>query len=505
LGGAVEAARELAESRAREAALAEVLAVMSRTPLDLQAVLDTVVQLAGDLCDAKRNGSLFLIDGDTFHLVAGSHQASDQIRDWQERARQPWPIERAYIVKHVFESKDVFHVRDASVEADSDYFRQDAVEFGYRTVLGVPLLRGHTVIGVLSLIRPDVRPFSHHEIGLVRAFASQAAIAIDNARLSTETHDALERQIAISQILEATSQTTKDLTVVFRTIVENAVQLCHADNASIFRADGEVYRHVASATSSGRFADAAAFELLAAEAARKSRLVKERTTVVGRVLLEKATVQIVDVLADPEYDTNRSSEFMAALSGQNERTILGVPIVKGAALLGIIIARRNEVRPFSEREINVLETFARQAAIAVENTRLFNETKEALERQTALGEVLRSISSSPTDAHPVLEAVALNAARFCGSDDALVVLTDERTVRVVAHYGPVGTALGPSDSTWPLDRTSVSGRSITERRTVHVNDLQARAVPDHAGYAASSRRNGSRRDRFAPHRSSALH
>src|SRR2546425_4887444 len=449
---------------------------MSRTPPDLQAVLDTVVQLAGDLCDAKRNGSLFLIDGDTFHLVAGSHQASDQIRDWQEPARQPWPIERAYIVKHVFESKDVFQARDASAEADSDYFRQDAVEFGYRTVLGVPLLRGHTVIGVLSLIRPDVRPFSDHEIGLVRAFASQAAIAIDNARLSTETHEALERQIAITQILEATSQTTKDLTVVFRTIAETAVQLCHADNASIFRADGEVYRHVASATSSGRFADAAAFELLAAEAARKSRLVKERTTVVGRGLLEKATVQIVDVLADPEYDTNRSSEFMAALSGQNERTILGVPIVKGAALLGIIIARRNEVRPFSEREINVLETFARQAAIAVENTRLFNETKEALGRQTALAEVLRSISSSPTDAHPVLEAVALNAARFCGSDDALVVLTDERTVRVVAHYGPVGTALGPSDSTWPLDRTSVSGRSITERRTVHVNDLQSESA-----------------------------
>src|SRR5438874_9645539 len=122
--------RDLAVSRAGEAALAEVIAVMSRTPPDLQAVLDTVVQRAGELCDARRNGSLFLIDGETFHLVAGSPEPTEKIREWQERVRQPVPIERSYIVKHAFESKAVFNVRDATVAADSDYFRQDAAEFG---------------------------------------------------------------------------------------------------------------------------------------------------------------------------------------------------------------------------------------------------------------------------------------------------------------------------------------------------------------------------------------
>ncbi|HEV8468319.1 MAG TPA: GAF domain-containing protein [Candidatus Limnocylindria bacterium] len=432
MGVAGDLERELAESRAREAALAEVIGVMSRTPPDLQAALDTVVQRAGELCDASRNGSLFLIDGDSFHLAAGSHEASDQIRDWRERARRPWPIDRSYIVKHVFESKAVFHVRDASVDADSDYFRQDAVEFGYRTVLGVPLLRGETVIGVLSLIRPDVRLFSESEIALVRAFSSQAAIAIENARLFSETNEALERQIAISQVLEAMSHSTKDLTVVFRTIIENAVQLCHADNASIFRADGDVYRHVASATSSGRFADAAVFQRLADEAARESRLVKERTTVVGRVLLEKASVQIVDVLADLEYDTTRSSEFMAALSGQKERTILGVPIVRGAALLGVIIVRRNEVRAFSEREINVLETFARQAAIAVENTRLFNKTKEALEQQTATADVLKTISRSAFDLDVVLKTIVERATELAGADNGTIQRIEGQTIRTAA-------------------------------------------------------------------------
>src|SRR5438067_3164897 len=464
--------RDLAVSRAGEAALAEVLAVMSRTPPDLQAVLDTVVQRAGELCDARRNGSLFLIDCDTFHLVAGSPEPNEKVREWQERIRQPVPIERSYIVKHAFESKAVFHVRDATVEADSDYFRQDAVEFGYHTALGVPLLRGDAVSGVLSLIRAEVRPFTEREIPLVRAFADQAAIAIDNTRLSTETRDALERQIAVSQVLEAMSQSTADVSIVFRTIVRSAVNLCLADNASIFRADGEVYRHVASATASGRFADEAAFERIATEATRQGRLVKERATVVGKVLLERATVQIPDVRADPDYDNTRSLDFIAALSGTPARTILGVPIVKGAALVGIVIARRTEVSPFSPRESDVLETFARQAAVAVENVRLFNETKEALERQTATADILRAIAGSPTDLAPVLDAIATSVVRFCGATDAQVWIKRGDDLYPEAHYGDLPRSNRPVAAS----ADTVSGAAMLERRTIHIPDVESEAA-----------------------------
>src|SRR5438067_254932 len=463
--------RDLAVSRAGEAALAEVLAVMSRTPPDLQAVLDTVVQRAGELCDARRNGSLFLIDCDTFHLVAGSPEPNEKVREWQERIRQPVPIERSYIVKHAFESKAVFHVRDATVEADSDYFRQDAVEFGYHTALGVPLLRGDAVIGVLSLIRPDVRPFSQREIALVRAFADQAAIAIDNTRLSTATSDALERQIAVSQVLEAMSQSTADVSIVFRTIVRSAVNLCLADNASIFRADGEVYRHVASATASGRFADEAAFERIATEATRQGRLVKERATVVGKVLLERATVQIPDVRADPDYDNTRSLDFIAALSGTPARTILGVPIVKGAALVGIVIARRTEVSPLSARGMDVLETLARQAAVAVENVRLFNETKEALERQTATADILRAIAGSPTDLAPVLDAIATSVVRFCGATDAQVWIKRGDDLYPEAHSGD----LPISNTPLAASADTVGGAAMLERRTIHIHDIESEA------------------------------
>src|SRR5438477_144302 len=330
---------------------------------------------------------------------------------------------------------------------------------------------GEAAIGVLSLIRPDVRPFSQREIALVRAFADQAAIAIDNTRLSTATSDALERQIAVSQVLEAMSQSTADVSIVFRTIVRSVVHLCLADNASIFRADGEVYRHVASATASGRCADEAAFERIATEAARQGRLVKERATVVGRVLLEKATVQIPDVRADPDYDNTRGLDFIAALSGTPARTVLGVPIVKGAALVGIVIARRNEVSPFSPREIDVLETFARQAAVAVENVRLFNETKEALERQTATADILRAIAGSPTDLAPVLDAIATSVVRFCGATDAQVWIKRGDDLYPEAHYGD----LPISNTPLAASADTVSGAAMLERRTIHIHDIESEA------------------------------
>jgi GAF domain-containing protein/anti-sigma regulatory factor (Ser/Thr protein kinase) len=460
LGGAADLERELAEARAREAALAEVLRSMSSSPTDVQPVLDAIATSAARFCGAE-DACVMLEEEGELRLAA-------HVGPVPFTRPFGYPIDRESMNGRAFIEGRVLSVSDIQTAVEYPRGAEQGLKYGWHSSLVAPLMRGPTAIGTIVLRRIEVQPFSDRQIELLVTFADQAVIALENVRLSAATNAALERQIAISQILEAMSQSTKDLSLVFTTIIRNVVLLCQADNASIFGADGDVYRHVASATSSGRFADEALFARLPVAAA-SGRLVKERSTLVGRVLIAKATVQIVDILADTEYDSTQSLEFMIAMAGQNARTILGVPIVKGAALLGVVVARRNEVRAFTDREINVLETFARQAAIAIENTRLFHETTEALERQTATAEILRAISNSPTDVQPVLEAIAANARRFCGAEDAGVLLVRDDMVTVGAHDGPVP----PSLHSWPADRRTVSGRSIVERQTVHIADLQA--------------------------------
>jgi GAF domain-containing protein len=644
LGGAVDLDRELAEARAREAALADVLGIMRRAPADLGRVLDTVLDRAAKLCDAER-ASIHLLDGDVYRTAAFWGPANPEYEHVAyETTRRPG---RGTLIGRTALDGDVVHVPD--VLADPEYTAGDLQRLGgYRTMLGVPLLRGEVVAGVFVLTRNVVRPFTEREIALVRAFADQAVVAVENARLMRETRDsldrqtaiaavlrtmsssptsvepvmqaiaehaakacggedvmvtlvedggmrvaghygplspgdgatpvdrgtvpgraivdrtvvhvpeidradaefttardlsarfgtrsalaapmlkdgqaigaiflrrnearafadheielvrafadqaviaienvrlfnetnlALERQIAISQVLEAMSQATRDLDVVFRTIARSVVQLGHADNASIFRAEGDLSRHIASATTTGRVADEAALQRLVMDVARH-RLERTRSTIVGRVLLERASVQIADVTKDPEYDETASAGYGAALSGAEARTILAVPIVKGKTLLGIIVARRNEARVFSPREIGVLETFARQAAIAIENTQLFNETKEGLDRQTAVSEVLRSIAGSPTEITPVLEVIAENAVRYCGAEDAIVMLAREGRLEPVAHHGGI-PAFGQSS---PIGVESIPGRAVFEGRTIHVPDVNA---PEADGYTTARER-----------------
>jgi len=473
LGGTADLERELAESRAREAALAEILAVISRTTTDLEPVFETILRKTLELARAD-TAAIQLRKGDVFRGVAGMGQTAQEDELDKESARRGHdfirPGTRTTLTGRVAAEGHTVHIPDIATDEEYDKWGRElpGVE---RTMLGVPLLRDGEVIGVIVARRRAPRPFSPREIALLEAFAQHAAIAIENVRLSTERTESLERQMAIGQVLEAMSQSTGDVSIVFRTIIRNVVSLCRADNATIFRADGESYRHVASVTSTGRYADEARFARFLKEA-DSGRLVKETRTVIGRVLIESATVQIEDSFADPEYDKTQSLEFMAALAGQDARTILGVPIVKGAALLGIIIARRNEVHAFSEREIGVLETFARQAAIAIENTRLFNQTKEGLERQTAVSEILRSIAGSPTKIEPVLEVIAESAVRYCGAEDATVLLAREGRLHPLAHFG----SLPPSNESSPIATTSVPGTAVVEGRTVHIPDLFAPAA-----------------------------
>ena len=266
---------------------------------------------------------------------------------------------------------------------------------------------------------------------------------------------ALQRQTAVADVLKTISQTTFDLQAVFDVVVENATKLCRGDFGYLFRRDGEVFRLVAS--SGGKP------ELLAAERAQPTKI--SRRTLIGRVALERSLVHIPDLFKDPDYEWPANLEH-------GVHTIAAVPIFSGGEVVGAIGAARFEVAPFSAEELRLFETFADQAAIAIENVRLFNETKESLEQQTAISEILRVISNSPSDVQPVLDAVVERAARICEAQFADIVLADGPMMNFAASIGDIGRPKA-SDRSVPIDRTTVMGRSMVDRQPIHIADLQS--------------------------------
>jgi GAF domain-containing protein len=448
LGGAADLERELAESRAREDALAAVLGIMRRAPGELVGVLDAVLDRAASLCGAER-ASIHLIDGDVYRTAAFWGPPNPEYeRVAYDTPRKPG---RETLIGRTAFEREIVHIPDAL--ADPEYTATDLQRLGgYRTMLGVPLFRGDGVAGVFVLTRNDVRPFSEREIALVRAFADQAVVAVENARLIKSTSDALERQTAVSQVLSDMSRSVFDLERVLESVAMNAVRLCAADNGSIARLGSDGWRIVANAGDIDPDFLERNWDNEPIEANRRS--------LTGRVLVDKGTTAIVDALADPDYDIgNGLFKF---------RSLVGVPLTRGPEIVGVLILRRGEPKPFTPEQIHLLETFADQASIAIENVRLFNETKEALERQTATSEILRVIAASPREVQPVLDAIAESAARVCGASDAHVYRVDGQVLKQWAHFGPI-PGLAPDESL-PLSRGSIIGRSILDRQAIHIKD-----------------------------------
>ena len=366
---AIENARllsELRESLEQQTATSEVLSVISASPGDLAPVFASMLENAARICDAKF-GNIFRWDGEALQLVA-KHNTPPAFGELRTRLlHQPGSKS---LISRMITTKSPVHVADLAAEpayAEREPRYVSAVEIGgVRTFLAVPMLKETELVGAFVLYRQEVRPFTDKQIALVTSFASQAVIAIENTRLLNELRESLQQQTATADVLKVISRSTFDLQTVLQTLVESAARLCDADKATITRQRGEVFYRAEAYGFSAEFLDYV----------RSVPVVPERGSALGRALLGGKVVHIPDVQADPEYT------FVEAQRLGGFRTVLGVPMLREGIPIGVLALTRSEVRPFTDKQIELVSTFADQAAIAIENVRLF-ESVEARTRELA--------------------------------------------------------------------------------------------------------------------------
>src|SRR5262249_12649892 len=421
---------ELRESLQQQTATADVLKVISRSAFDLPTVLNTLVESAARLCEADKAQILRPTAKDASYYVAASYGLTPE---FDELARaQTYAPGRGGVVGRVLLERKSVQIPD--VLADPEYaFRDFARIGGYRTILGVPLLREGLPIGILLLHRAIVRAFTDKQIELVETFADQAVIAIENVRLfdevqarTREVQESLEYQTAISEVLSVISRSPSDVQPVLDTIAETAQRLCHSEQAYVMKLDRGCYYPAA-----GKDVEPARIEYL-----RQHPVMPDRGSVCGRVAVERRTIHVIDALADPEYTLSMTGERSGF------RTILGIPLLREDVAIGVIVLTRAIVQPFTDKQIELVTTFADQALIAIENVRLFEaeqqrtrELSEALDRQTATSEVLKAISSSPGDLEPVFNSMLENATRICEAKFGNLLLYEGDAFRIVAMHG----------------------------------------------------------------------
>src|SRR5688572_29021344 len=452
--------QELKESLEQQTATSEILGVIASSPTDIQPVLDTVAENAARLCEAT-DAQIRLVEGDGHRLVAsfGTLPAPEFRTTSVEN-----PFSRAIL------TRETIHIHDLQEGSGHDS------SSGTRTLLSTPMLREGTPIGLINIRRTEVRPFSDRQIKLLETFARQAVIAIENVRLfkeiqerNAELREALEHQTATAEVLSIISRSPTDVQPVLDAIVESAANVCGIDDVVLRLQDGDTWIPRA------HFGSIPIRNVKMSVDARWIAWVRQH-----------GTLHVPDVREQSEAPTRGVIN--------DWRTFLGVPLRQQGQLVGTLSARRMDVRPFTRTQIKLLETFADQAVIALENVRLFQELKESLEQQTATSEILGVIASSPTDVQPVLDTIAESAARICSADDAFIRLVEDNLLQVRAHYGQIK----PEAAARPIDRLSVSGRSILDRQIVHINDLLAVAASEYPETVAIAEQEGIRTMLAAP-------
>ena len=454
--------RELTEALDYQTATNEVLGVISHSPSDVQPVFDTIVRNSVTLCKGLFS-ALFQFDGELIHQVA-HHNFSPAALKAQFKV-YPAPPSRGLGAARAILDCAVVHIPDN--ELDLEFKHQSVARaIGWRSGIFVPMLKEDAPIGVIMVARTEPGAFADSEIELLKTFADQAVIAIENTRLfeevqarTTELTEALEQQTATSEVLSVISSSQGELEPVFHAMLENAVRICDAKFGNLWLCEGDSFRLVTAHNAPAAWAE---------RWQREAVIRPGPGTGLGRVASTRQLVHIVDVTQEPAY-LERDPLFVAQVELAGGRTLLVVPMLKDDELIGIIGIYRQEVRPFSDRQIELLKSFASQAVIAIENTRLLNELRESLQQQTATADVLKVISRSAFDLQAVLDALVESAAKLCGGDDVSILRLEHDVLSRVAHCGSIRAPIGYAI---PAVHDTVAGRSVLERRPIHVADLQ---------------------------------
>jgi GAF domain-containing protein len=453
---------DLSESLEQQTATSDVLQIISSSPSDLQPVFVTMLENAVRICDAKF-GDIFRWDGDGMHLVA-THNTPAAFAE--ALSRSPRISSGSTIGNQVRSTKSAVHVADLS--AHQDYLEQrspgvvDAVELeGVRTCLVVPMLKDEEFVGMFILNRQEVRPFTDKQIELVKNFAAQAVIAIENARLLNELRlrtsdltESLEQQTATSEVLQVISSSPHDLEPVFSAMLEKAVHICAASFGNVYRWDGEALRLAASHNTPAGYAEARA---------RMPFRPNDNNTVAGRLIVTKTAAHIADIRTEQAYLAGDPTA-VAAVELAGVRTFLAVPMLKENELIGAFILSRQEVRPFTDKQIELVNNFAAQAVIAIENARLLNELRRSLEQQTATGEILSSMSGSIADTKPVFDAIVRNLLRLFDTRFASINLLQDGMTYLVAVAGEPGFERMADLFPRSLSDENFSGRAMLLKR-----------------------------------------
>ena len=444
---------DLSEALEQQTATADVLKVISGSPGELEPVFNAMLENATRICGAKF-GTLFRCEDNVVHLAA-QFGTPPALAEYQQK-RGPFPPDATGtgVLGRVIRTQAIVHRSDS--EADPNPGVATTLG-GARSIVGVPMFKDAALIGAIVIYRQEVQPFTEKQIELVQNFAAQAVIAIENTRLLSELRESLERQTATSEVLKVISSSHGELEPVFSAMLENATRVCDAKFGTLYRYDDGAFQPVAMLNAPSVYSDFIW---------QRGRFLPEAGNALDRLLKTKELIPITDDAA----------EQLPTPSGRlgGARSYIAVPMLRESELVGAFIIYRQEVRPFTDKQIELVSNFAAQAVIAIENTRLLNELRESLQQQTATADVLKVISRSTFDLQPVFDTMAESAVRLCEAERAYIFRFDGKLLRAVASHNA-----GPENQDWvyrnpiPLGRHSVSARAGLERRTVQVADIQS--------------------------------